>query len=124
MPIKACLLSVTAFACAAGAQTVLVKPYVQPGNGATLDGTDVKVLTWLTDQKPGEFTVEFGVPGQPVQAAKVQRVPLDFAPAKVKASPKKPDVKGKAPEPAKQPATSIEEINTTATKESAPVIPE
>ena len=59
-------LTITVLACAATAQTVLVKPYVQPGNGATLDGTDVKVLTWLTDQKPGEFTVEFGVPGRPI----------------------------------------------------------
>lgn len=41
------------------AQTVLVAPYVQPGNGSTLEGTDVKVLTWLTDPTPGEFTVEY-----------------------------------------------------------------
>lgn len=43
----------------AQAQNVIVAPYVQPGNGAKLEGSDVKVLSWLTDTTPGEFTVEY-----------------------------------------------------------------
>jgi predicted phosphodiesterase len=125
MPFTARLfLTLTALAAAAAAQTVLVKPYVQPGNGATLDGTDVKVLTWLTDQKPGEFTVEFTVPGQPVQTVKPQRLQLDFAPPKMKAAPKKPDDKGKPPEPAKSPALSVDDIKDIVTRDTSPVIPE
>lgn len=42
------------------AQTVIIKPYVQPGHGSALNGRDSKVITWFTDQKPGQFTVEFG----------------------------------------------------------------
>ena len=108
----------------ASAQTVLVKPYVQPGNGATLDGTDVKVLTWLTDQKPGEFTVAYGLPGKPMRSAKPERVQLDFAPAKSKPAAKKPDAKTVPVDPAKNPAMSIQDINGIIVKETAPVIPE
>lgn len=84
--MKSALLLV-ALGVAAHAQTILVKPYVQPGDGAALTGTDVKVLTWLTDQKPGEFTVEFGVAGQPVREEKPVRLVLDFAPRKSKPAP-------------------------------------
>lgn len=45
------------------AQTVLVQPYVQPGDGSTLGATDVKVVAWMTDQVPGEFAVSFDWPG-------------------------------------------------------------
>ena len=64
------------------AQTVLVKPYVQPGNGSTLAGTDVKVIAWVTDQKPGDFVVEYAVTGGPMLTAKAERVALDFQPPK------------------------------------------
>ena len=62
------------------AQTVLVKPYVQPGDGSALVGTDVKVLVWLTDQVPGSFTVEFGQDATMTQMAAVERTQLDFIP--------------------------------------------
>ena len=117
-------LTVTALIGAATAQTVLVKPYVQPGNGATLDGADVKALTWLTDQVPGEFTVAYGLPGQPMRGAKPERVQLDFAPAKPKSPAKKPDAKTTPADPAKNPAMSIQDINGIIIKETAPVIPE
>jgi acid phosphatase type 7 len=42
------------------AQTVVIRPYVQPGNGAELGAADVKVVAWLTDQTAGDFRVEFG----------------------------------------------------------------
>lgn len=60
------------------AETVLVQPYVQPGDGSSLERTDVKMIVWLTDQTPAEFTVEFNVKGKPVRNAKVERVALDF----------------------------------------------
>lgn len=65
---------------AAFAQTVLVAPYVQPGNGTSLEGKDVKVIAWLTDQKPGEFTVEFGAARQLDQTAPPVRVALALSP--------------------------------------------
>jgi hypothetical protein len=109
MMLKRFLLPLVAFAITAHAQTVLVKPYVQPGNGATLDGKDVKVLTWFTDKTPGEFTVEFTPAGQPPRTATVTRLALDFA---------KPKVKPAAPPASKKEAT------TTATKSSAPAAKE
>ncbi|GDY22142.1 hypothetical protein LBMAG56_34890 [Verrucomicrobiota bacterium] len=43
----------------AHAQTVLVKPYVQPADDGTAGPTDQKQLVWFTDQVPGEFAVEY-----------------------------------------------------------------
>jgi acid phosphatase type 7 len=115
-PIVAFVILLLALPLAA--QTVLVKPYVQPGDGRGLNGADVKVLTWLTDQIPAEFTVEFGVKGQSMQAANAERLQLDFDPAKPpKATP--------TPKPAKtEPATSLEEVKEEAIKQAAPPIPE
>ncbi len=90
------LLPLAALTVVAHSQTVLVKPYVQPGDGAALTGTDVKVLTWLTDQKPGEFTVEYGLAGQPMRPAKAVRLALDFAVPKPKSAPK-PAAPAKSP---------------------------
>lgn len=48
------------------AQKLLVKPYVQPGNGSTLTDADVKVIAWMTDQVPADYRVRFQTPdGQP-----------------------------------------------------------
>lgn len=69
------------------AQTVLVAPYVQPGNGSALTGSDVKVITWLTDQKPGIYTVEFRTGTGPWKTAKPVATKLDFGLAKVKPIP-------------------------------------
>jgi hypothetical protein len=60
------------------APVVLVQPYVQPGDGRTLTGTDVKTICWLTDQQPGEFVVEFQPQGGSMQTAKATRMALDF----------------------------------------------
>ena len=67
-------------AFAAAAQTVLIAPYVQPGDGSTLGARDVKVIAWLTDQTPGTFTVEFGVEKKFDHAAVPAKVELNFAP--------------------------------------------
>jgi hypothetical protein len=72
------LLSVWLIPSALFAQTVLVKPYVQPGNGTVLEGADVKVIAWLTDQTPGNFTVEYAVEGGALKTAAPERVALDF----------------------------------------------
>ena len=95
------------------AQTVLVKPYVQPGNGSTLQGADVKVIAWVTDQKPGEFVVEFAVTGGPMRTAKAERVALDFQPPKP-APPKAPPLAGKPGTPA--PATPSSLFSTPSGK--------
>lgn len=64
------------------AQTILVQPYVQPGNGSTLTSNDVKVIAWLTDQKLGKFTVEFGPKDAPARTIQPERTALDFKAAK------------------------------------------
>lgn len=63
-------------------QTVLVKPYVQPGDGSSLEGTDMKVIAWLTDQVPGDFAVEYEIVGGTPKTAEPARVSLDLTPAK------------------------------------------
>jgi acid phosphatase type 7 len=118
-PMRLSLALLLAVAAPLGAQTVLVKPYLQPGDGATLAGTDMKVIAWLTDQTPGEFTVEYQAKGQPVQSAKVERVQLDFAKAKPKPTTPTP-----APKATPEPATTIEEVKESTVKESAPVLVE
>jgi hypothetical protein len=107
-----------ACATAAQAQNVLVKPYVQPGNGITLTGTDVKVLTWVTDAAPGTFTVEYGWRGGTPKAAKLEHVAMDFARATPK---KKTDDKQKTDGKAKtdKPATG-----TTPASPATPTNPE
>jgi hypothetical protein len=79
--VLAAILSLVVTA-AARSQTVLVLPYVQPGDGRTLTGTDVKVIHWLTDQTPGDFRVDFYLPGDAVRAVRPERVALDFPAAK------------------------------------------
>ena len=49
------LLGVSGFS-----QTVLVQPYLQPGGDSTLEVFDSKVVAWVTDQKAGDFIVEYG----------------------------------------------------------------
>jgi hypothetical protein len=68
---------------AARCQVILVQPYVQPGDGRTLSGADVKVVRWLTDQTPGEFIVEFQVQAGALRVVKPTRTALDFPPLKM-----------------------------------------
>ena len=68
----------------ARAQTVHVLPYVQPGDGPRLTGTDTKVICWMTDQTPGTFVVEYAVAGGPTKRATPAVVKLDFPPLKPK----------------------------------------
>jgi predicted phosphodiesterase len=89
---NAALLAVAACALCAGpaaAQQIYVRPYVQPGDGRTLTGTDTKVICWVTDQTPGEFVVEFTA-ADATGSVKPVRVQLDFPPLKVKALPVAP----------------------------------
>jgi predicted phosphodiesterase len=128
----------------ASAQTVLVKPYVQPGDGRTLEGADVKVIAWVTDQKPGNFIVEYAVKGAAMHQAVATRTQLDFAPAKIPGAPAakptptpSPFAKATpapatpvpatpAPKPpgfAEVPAT-LEDVKTEIIKEASPTLPE
>jgi acid phosphatase type 7 len=102
------------------AQTILVAPYVQPGNGSTLSGKDVKVLTWLTDRTPREFTVEFRVDAGSWTIAWPVVTPLDFAVPKAKPAP--------APKPGANPLanapTTLEEAKRDAEASTSPALPE
>jgi len=94
-PISAIVVGVglITFTGVASAQTVLVKPYVQPGDGGTIGKTDVKVVCWLTDQKPGDFVVEYEVrAGRPL-TVKAERIALDFEKYEKKRDPKKAEAK-------------------------------
>jgi hypothetical protein len=68
----------------AAAQQVHVLPYVQPGNGSTLTGTDTKVICWVTDQTPAAFVVEYTGPGGLKGTVKPVRVAVDFPQLKPK----------------------------------------
>lgn len=73
-------------------QVVHVLPYVQPGNGHVLTGSDVKVIQWLTDQTAGSFVVEYFEKDGKVRTAKPDRVALDFGVAQPgKKETKEPD---------------------------------
>ncbi|MEY2881637.1 MAG: hypothetical protein RLZZ15_4017 [Verrucomicrobiota bacterium] len=61
LPNLAYLAFLVAVSLPLAAQQLLVPPYVQPGELATLDARDEKIIAWLTDQTPGDFTVEFSV---------------------------------------------------------------
>ena len=124
-PFLRLTLALTTLGATTFAQTVLVKPYVQPGNGVSLEGTDVKVIAWLTDQIPGEFTVEFGPKGGMAGKAKAERVSLDFAAAKPVAPPATPAPAAKSEtNKLSGAATTIEEFKAKVVKESSPVLPE
>jgi hypothetical protein len=62
----------------ATAQTVLIRPYIQPGASRT-DKADGRVIHWFTNQKPGEFVVEYRLPVSEWKAISVSRQTLDFA---------------------------------------------
>jgi predicted phosphodiesterase len=66
---------VTTLACG---QTVVVKPYVQPGNGVDLRRDDTKTIAWLTDATPGDFTVRYGYGPSPDRTVRPRWVSLDL----------------------------------------------
>ncbi len=124
MPAKTLTLLSLA-AALSHAQTVLVKPYVQPGDGATLVGHDVKTLVWLTDAKPGTFTVEYAVKGGPALSATPVSTPLDFAKATPKPTtpqPAKPAEPPKLASPLADAATTLDELKTKIAETFAPIV--
>jgi len=60
-------------------QTILVPPYLQPGNSPTLS-KEQKVLIWQTDSVQGNFKVEFAIntPGQKMSLAKISSTKLSL----------------------------------------------
>jgi predicted phosphodiesterase len=78
MKFRIGFLAAGLLAASLSAQIILVQPYVQPGDGSTLSSTDVKVVAWMTDQKPGTFTVEFGTTEKYGSTARPQTFTLNL----------------------------------------------
>ena len=78
---RAIFILVLAISLSAGAQQILVGPYLQPGNSPSLT-REHKVLIWQTDTIPGLFTVEYAVGPMDsiarIFTAKVTSVELDL----------------------------------------------
>ena len=108
---------------AAKAQEIVVRPYVQPGAAGARSSTDVRVLHWFTDQKPGEFVVEYQLPKSTWRAVPSTRLALNFAAAKPakEAQPKDGDAKDKV-EPKKD-APKKDEPKTDEPKEPKVALP-
>lgn len=87
--MKLFLLATLLFLPVLRAQSVLVRPYVQPGDNSKHPGTDSKKILWLTDQVPGEYSVEFNSENVATHTVVPQRVKLDFGPSKAKHKPSK-----------------------------------
>lgn len=127
-------LAALLFSSGLRAQTVLVKPYVQPGNGTTLQGADVKVIAWLTDQVPGDFAVEYAVAGGSVRTVVPGRVTLDFGPVKKAPKATPTPLAGATPKPAATPgptrnllenaAVTLEDAIENALTAAAPLLGE
>ncbi|MGN6553952.1 MAG: metallophosphoesterase [Verrucomicrobiota bacterium] len=110
------LLAVALFSATLPAQTILVQPYVQPGNSSARHESDAKSIQWLTDQTPGDFTVEYTLPDHSVRTAKPERVTLDFQPVN---APAKPDSNTEA-KPARPPEPSQHYFKYNATLAGLP----
>lgn len=110
-----CALAALLLPMLGDAQTVLVKPYVQPGNGSGLEGEDVKVIAWLTDQTPGAFAVEFAVAGGAVKTVAPERVALDLQRV-TGAAPKATSAPGGIP-------VTLEEVKKDMMKAAAVPVP-
>lgn len=121
------LLAGLAIAGAAGllpshGQTVLVPPYVQPGNGSSLGGSDVKVVAWWTDQKPGLFSVEYEAPNQPARNVEPHRITLDFGvPLPKPGATPPPPVSSN---PLAQASGTVEELQAELVRSSGVALPE
>jgi hypothetical protein len=79
-------------------QSVVVMPYVQPGDARSTRDSDSKVLHWFTEQKPADYAVEYRVSEGKWLAAEAARIALDFAELKI------PEGKPKEDKPADPPA--------------------
>jgi hypothetical protein len=76
---------------AALGQTIVVRPYVQPGSVKAGSGLDARSLHWFTDETPGDFVVEYSLSKTEWRGVPASRLPLDFAAAKeIKEKTKKP----------------------------------
>lgn len=82
--MKPTLLAVVLFHATLQGQTLLVRPYVQPGHHSPNDASDSKRILWLTDQVPGEYSVEIRGGNLSARVVTPERVKLDFDPAKGK----------------------------------------
>jgi 3',5'-cyclic AMP phosphodiesterase CpdA len=91
------------------AQTVLVKPYIQPGDASAIGTSDSRVLTWVTDAKSAVFQVSFSF-GETTKTAIPTATPLDFAkytPPRAQPNSTTPSAVETAPS---QPATTLDQL--------------
>ena len=94
---------------AADAQTVLVKPYVQPGDASSIGTSDSRVLTWVTDGTPSTFRVEFTF-ADATRSATPVATPLDFAKYTPPAAPPSTASSSTTSAPSPQPATTLDQL--------------
>lgn len=62
----------------ASGQTLLAKPYVQPGPAPDATGHDTMIIAWVTDATPGDFVVEYGWDGQPPLRSTPKRTAINL----------------------------------------------
>ncbi len=89
--MRSAFLLALLFPAVLSGQSLLVRPYVQPGSNSTLQAADSKRILWLTAQVPGEFSVEFSGENFPTRTVTPERVKLDFGPAKSKSAEVEPE---------------------------------
>ena len=80
--MKTTIFAVLLFHSALSGQSLVVRPYVQPGPISTIAGAESKRILWLTDQVLVEYRVEFSGENFPTRIVTPERVKLDFGPAK------------------------------------------
>lgn len=67
---------VLAFGTCLFGQSILVKPYIQPGDDVGAPSTDSKTIVWMTEPKPAQYHVDYGPPGKSVRQGLVEMTPL------------------------------------------------
>jgi len=85
------------------AQTLLVRPYLQPGPDVAADGLDSKIVNWITNEKPGQFRVEYGWSGSATQVAKVQATEITIKAPTAEQLKKKPKADATPENPTEDP---------------------
>jgi hypothetical protein len=103
------------------AQTIVVQPYVQAGDQNA--SSDTKRILWFTDQKPGDFKVEFHVPGGKAQTVTPTRLAIDFPKYEPPGAKKKDENAKKATDKADSKQKAKKTDGEEDEKEPAPPLP-
>jgi len=65
------------------AQTFVARPYIQPGDGSTVGGHDVKTIAWVTDNVAASYRVELFLHDKLLFAGSPTIVPIEFSTGQV-----------------------------------------